>query len=95
MLLLFILYVILVFAKIVYTIPCIYPVHLAIIKVALCQPEKVGPNEVWVLGLFYAIALDLQRSLFVITMTKNVKLAMHKPFDVNLLTKLCRTFISS
>jgi hypothetical protein len=56
--------------------------------VALYQLEKVGPNEVWVLGLFFAIALDLQRSLFVITMTKNAKLAMHKPFDVNLLIKL-------
>ncbi len=86
--LLFILYVILVFPKIVYTIPCIYLAHLTIIKVALYQLEKVGPNEVWVLGLFFAIALDLQRSLFVITMTKNAKLAMHKPFDVNLLIKL-------
>jgi hypothetical protein len=80
MLLLFILYVILVFPKIIYTIPCIYLVHLAIINTAFYQPKKVGPNGVWVLSLFSTIALDLQRSLFVITMTKNVKLAMHKTF---------------
>jgi hypothetical protein len=67
---------------------------LAIINTAFYQPKKVGPNEVWVSGLFSTIALDLQRSLFVITMTKNVKLAMHKPFDVNPITKSWKTFIS-
>jgi len=61
---------------------------------AFYQPKKVRPNGVWVLGLFSTIALDLQRSLFVITMTKNVKLAMHKPFDVNPITKSWKTFIS-
>ncbi len=95
MFLLFILYVVLVFPKIVYTIPCIYPAHLTIMKVGFYQPTKVGPDEVWVLSLFSTIAFDLQRSLFVITMTKNVKLTMHKPFDVNLVTKLWKTFTSS
>ncbi len=94
MLLFFILYVIPTFFKIVYIIPCIYLAHLAIIKAAFCQPKKVGPNEVWVLSLFSTIALDFQRSLFVIT-TKNAKLAMDKPFDVNSITKLWRTFTSS
>ncbi len=68
--------------------------HLAIMKVALYQLKKVRPDEVWVLNLFFAIAFDLQRSLFVLTMTNNAKLAMHKPFDVNLVTKLWRTFTS-
>jgi hypothetical protein len=45
--------------------------------------------------LFLAIAFDLQRSLFVITMRSNSKLVMHKPFDVNPFTKLWRTFSSS
>jgi hypothetical protein len=67
---------------------------LAIINTAFYQPKKVGPNGVWVLSLFSTIALDLQRSLFVITTTKNVKLAMHKPFDVNPITKLWRTLTS-
>ncbi len=67
---------------------------MVIIKEAFCQPKKVGPNEVWVFGLFIAITVDLQRSLFVLNMTKNVKLAMQKPFDVNLVTKLCKTLIS-
>jgi hypothetical protein len=40
------------------------------------------------------IIVDFQRSLFVFNMTNNVKLAMQKPFDVNLVTKLWGTFIS-
>jgi hypothetical protein len=67
---------------------------LVIIKEAFCQPIKVGLNEVWVFGLFSAIALDLQRSLFVLNMTNNVKLAMQKPFDVHLVIKLCKTLTS-
>jgi hypothetical protein len=33
--------------------------HLVIIKVAFCQPKKVGPNEVWLLGLFSTAIFDL------------------------------------
>jgi hypothetical protein len=46
--------------------------HLTILKATLRQPKKVRPNEVWVQGLFLAIAFDLQRSLFVHTMKNNV-----------------------
>jgi hypothetical protein len=45
--------------------------HLAIITTIFCQPKKVGHDEVWVLGLFSATTIDLQRSIFVFTMTKN------------------------
>jgi hypothetical protein len=45
--------------------------------------------------LFLAIIFDLQRFLFIFTMKNNVKLAMQKPFDINLLTKLWKTFSSS
>jgi hypothetical protein len=48
----------------------------------------------WVPRLFLATTLDLQRSLFVLTMKNNVKLAM-QPFDINPLTKLWGTFFSS
>jgi hypothetical protein len=67
---------------------------LEIIKATLYQPKKVGPNEVWVLGLFFTPTFDLQRSLFVFTMTKNVKLAMQKPSNVKPVTKLWRTLTS-
>jgi hypothetical protein len=53
--------------------------HLAIIKTAFCQPKKVGHDEVWVMGLFFVTTIDFQRFLFVLTMTKNVKLEMQKP----------------
>jgi hypothetical protein len=67
---------------------------LVIIKEAFYQPKKVGPHEVWVLGLFLTIAFDLHRSLFVFNMTNNAKLTMQKPFDVNLVIKLCKTLTS-
>ncbi len=57
--------------------------------------KKVRPSEIRILGLFSAIAFDLQRFLFVLTMKNNIKLAMQKPFDIKLLTKLWRTFSSS
>jgi hypothetical protein len=44
-------------------------------------------DELWVLRLFSTTSFDLQRSLFLITMKNNSKLAMQKPFDVNPLTK--------
>jgi hypothetical protein len=72
-----------------------FVIILAILKVAICQPKKVGFNKVWVLGFFLTIVLDLKTSLFILTMKKNVKLVMQKPFDINLLTELWRTFFSS
>jgi hypothetical protein len=72
-----------------------FSTHLAILKVAFCQPKKVGFNEVWVPTLFSAIAFDLQRFLFVLTMKNNAKLVMQKPFDLNPLTKLWKTLSSS
>jgi len=61
---------------------------LAIINTAFYQPKKVGPNEVWVSGLFSTIALDLQKSLFVITTTKNVNaLDLQKSLFVITMTK--------
>ncbi len=66
--------------------------QLIIFKATLCQIKKVKPSEVWVPKLFLATTFDLQRSLFVPFMKNNVKLAMQKPFDINPLTKLWRTF---
>lgn len=72
-----------------------FSTHLVILKVAFCQPKKVGLNEVWVPTLFSSIAFDLQRFLFVFTMKNNAKLIMQKPFDLNPLTKLWKTLSSS
>jgi hypothetical protein len=56
-----------------------FNVHLAIIKTAFYQLKKVGHDEVWVIGLFSTTTIDFQRSLFVLTMTKNVKLIIQIP----------------
>ncbi len=69
--------------------------HLTILKIALCQPKKVRPNEVWVPRLFLTTTFDLQRFLFVFTMKSDVKLALQKPFDINPFTKLWKTLSSS
>jgi hypothetical protein len=69
--------------------------YLIILKAALCQLKKVKLNEVWVPRQFATTAFNLQISLFVFTIKNNVKLAMQKPFDVNLLIKLCKTHSSS
>jgi hypothetical protein len=72
-----------------------FVIYLIILKATLCQLKKVRLNEVWVPRQFSTTAFNLQISLFVLTMKNNVKLAMKKPFDVNLLTKLWRTHSSS
>jgi hypothetical protein len=46
------------------------------LKATFCQLMKVKYNEVWVLGLFSTTTFDFQRSLRVLTMKSNVKLAM-------------------
>jgi hypothetical protein len=50
--------------------------HLAIIKTTLYQPKQVKLDEVWVPILFSTVAFDLQKSLFMLNMTNNAKLAM-------------------
>jgi len=69
--------------------------QLTIFKVTFYQLKKVRPNEVWVPRLFSATTFHLQRSLFILTMKNNVKLAMQKPFNINPLTKLWGTLFSS
>ncbi len=69
-------------------------VHLEIIKATFYWPKKGRLDEMWVLGLFSIVVLNLQRSMFVFNMMNNVKLAMQKPFDVNPVTKLWKTLIS-
>jgi len=68
-------------------------VHLEIIKATFYWPKKGRLDEMWVLGLFSIVVLNLQRSMFVFNMMNNVKLAMQKPFDVNPVTKLWKTLI--
>jgi hypothetical protein len=69
-------------------------VHLAIIKVTFYLPKKGGLDEIWVLGLFSIVVLNLQRFMLVFSMINNVKLAMQKPFVVNPITKLWKTLTS-
>jgi hypothetical protein len=71
-----------------------FVIILAILKVAICQLKKVGFNKEWLLGLFSIIVLDLNMSMFILTMKKNVKLMMQKPFNIDSLTKLWKTFSS-
>jgi len=69
--------------------------HLTILKIFLCQPKKVKPNEVRVPRFFLTTTFELQRFLFVLAMKSDFKLAMQKPFDINPFTKLWKTFSSS
>jgi hypothetical protein len=61
--------------------------HLVIIKATFCQPKKVGPMK-------YGFLACSQLLFLTFSMTNNVQLSMQKPFDVNLVTKLWRTFTS-
>jgi hypothetical protein len=57
-----------------------------VIKVAFCQPKKVG-NDVWVLEVLCASSLDIQQSMFKLTCMKSNALDdMVKPIDLNHLT---------
>jgi hypothetical protein len=71
-----------------------FVVQLTIFKATFCHLKKVKPSEVWIPRLFSTTTFDLQRSLLVFTMKINVKLAMQKPFDINPLTKLWKTFFN-
>jgi len=61
--------------------------HLVIIKVAFCQPKNVGLMKC-------GFSACSQLLFLTFCMTNNVQLSMQKPFDVNPVTKLWRTFNS-
>lgn len=65
---------------------------MEVIKVAFCQPKKVG-NDVWVLEVLCASSLDIQQSMFKLTCMKSNALDdMVKPIDLNHLTWFWPTF---
>jgi hypothetical protein len=66
-----------------------------VIKVVFCHPKKLGSSDVWVLEVLSIASLDIQQYLFKKTMKSNACVAMVKPFDVNPLTHLWRTFSTS
>ncbi len=69
--------------------------HLEVIKVAFCQPKKVGTN-VWVLEVLCASSLDIQQSMLKLTSMKSNALAhMAKPIDLNPFTWFWPTFPTS
>ncbi len=62
------------------------------IKVAFCQPKKVG-TDVWVLEVLCAYFLDIKQSMYkFIGMKSNVLDVMVKPINLNLLTRFWPTF---
>jgi hypothetical protein len=57
--------------------------YLHVIKEAYCHPKKKGNFEVWVFVVFLVIALDIEQSMFKLSMKSNVVDAMAKPSYVN------------
>jgi hypothetical protein len=68
---------------------------LDVIKATFCHPKKLVDSDIWVLEVLSATSIDIQQSMFKLTMKSNVCVTMVKPFDVNLLTQLQCTFSAS
>jgi hypothetical protein len=64
--------------------------HLCVIKKAYCNPKKVSNFDVWVLEVLLGVALDIQQSMFKLSMKLNAIDAMAKSSDVNLVSHLWR-----
>jgi hypothetical protein len=69
--------------------------HLDVIKVAFCHPKKSDNSDVWVPEVLSATSFDIQQSLFKLAMKSNACVAMAKSLDVNPLTHLWQTFLTS
>ncbi len=53
------------------------------IKVAFCHPKKLGDSDTWVPDVLLTTSIDIQQSIFKLTMKSNVCVAMAKSFDMN------------
>ncbi len=68
--------------------------HLCVIKEAYCHPKKVDNSDVWVLAVLLVVALDIEQSMFKLSMKSNAVDAMAKPNDVNLVSCPWRTLFN-
>jgi len=66
-----------------------------VIKATFCHPKKLVDSDTWVLEVLSATSIDIQQSMFKLTMKSNVCAIMVKSLNVNLLTQLQCTFLAS
>jgi len=64
--------------------------HLNVLKAFFCTPKKTGVAEHVVLEVLCASTLDVQKSMFKITMKSNAKATLGPLNTINPLTKMCR-----
>jgi hypothetical protein len=69
--------------------------NICVIKKTNCHPKKVGNFDVWVLIVLLVVALDIEQSMFKLSMKSNAVDAMAKPNDVNLVSRFWRTLSTS
>ncbi len=62
--------------------------HLNIMKAFFCTPKKVGVAEHVAIEVLCAFKLDVQKSMFKITMKSNIEVALGPPNTINPLTKM-------
>jgi hypothetical protein len=66
-----------------------------VIKEPYCHPKKVDNYDVWVLAVLLVVALDIEQSMFKLSMKSNAVDAMAKPNNVNLVSCLWCTLSTS
>jgi hypothetical protein len=66
-----------------------------VIKETYCHPKKVANFNVWVLEVLSIASLDIELSMFKLSMKSNVIHAMAKPSDENLISHLLCTLLAS
>ncbi len=67
-----------------------FDTHLNIMKVFFCTPKKIGVVKHVVIEVLCASTLDMQKSMFKITMKSNIEVALGPPNTINPLTTMWR-----
>ncbi len=65
------------------------------IKATFCHPKKLANSDTWVLEVLSTTSLDIQQSMFKLTMKSNACVTMVKSLDVNPSMWLQCTFSTS
>ncbi len=65
------------------------------IKVAFCSPKKLVGSDLWVLEVLSTFFFDVEQFVFKLTMISNVRAAMAKLIDMNILMCLWSIFSAS
>ncbi len=60
--------------------------HISVIKAQYCYAKRIGPDQTWVPKVLSSMSLDLQMSVFKLTIKNNVASAMGPPYTMNPMT---------